>query len=35
MDFVVYLVKICVIEDFGVSNIEFYNVIDVLGKVSL
>lgn len=33
VDFAAYLVKTCVIEDAGVSNTEFYNVIDALGKV--
>lgn len=33
VDFVVYFVKMCVIEEVGVISIEFYNVIDVFGKV--
>lgn len=33
MDFAAYLVKTCVIEEAGVSNTEFYNVIEALGKV--
>jgi hypothetical protein len=33
VDFAAYLVKTCVIEEAGVSNTEFYNVIDALGKV--
>ncbi|KAG0608479.1 hypothetical protein M758_8G108900 [Ceratodon purpureus] len=34
VDFAAYLVKTCVIEDAGVSNTEFYNVIDALGKLA-
>lgn len=34
VDFAAYLVKTCVIEDSGVSNTEFYNVIDALGKLA-
>jgi CCR4-NOT transcription complex subunit 1 len=33
VDFAAYLVKTCVIDDTGVSNTEFYNVIEALGKV--
>jgi CCR4-NOT transcription complex subunit 1 len=33
VDFAAYLVKTCVIDDAGVSNTEFYNVIEALGKV--
>lgn len=33
VDFAAYLVKTCVIEEAGVSNTEFYNVIDALSKV--
>lgn len=35
LEFSMYLVKTCVVEDGGVSNNEFQNVIDVLGKVGL
>jgi CCR4-NOT transcription complex subunit 1 len=33
VEFAAYLVKTCVIDDAGVSNTEFYNVIEALGKV--
>ncbi|BBN05282.1 CCR4-NOT transcription complex subunit 1 [Marchantia polymorpha subsp. ruderalis] len=34
LEFSMYLVKTCVVEDGGVSNNEFQNVIDVLGKLA-
>ncbi|KAH8935189.1 hypothetical protein BDL97_17G016600 [Sphagnum fallax] len=34
VDFAAYLVKTCVIDDAGVSNTEFYNVIEALGKLA-
>ncbi|CAM6014740.1 unnamed protein product [Sphagnum balticum] len=34
VEFAAYLVKTCVIDDAGVSNTEFYNVIEALGKLA-